>query len=184
MYNQTNENQPNGQQHICPECGYDVPSIATLCPMCGLLIFRINPEWQRARAIIRHHAPRGDLLSTLRRRAMIEPTRRRVPVNVLLRDYWLDVKQAKEFALAGHSQRTVAQLQGISKTAARNRLLIPFRLIHAELKRVASWLTPKPTVVSINIGIDHLPTPTPTRPTMRTIRTRYGLLTYRMEIES
>ena len=182
MHTYSTENQPDCQQYICRECGYDVPPTATLCPMCGLRVFRTNHQWQRARAIILHHAPRGDLLSNLRRRAMIEPTRRRVPVNVLLREYWQAVQQAKELALSGYSERRIAAIQGMSKTAIHNRLLLPFRVLHAELKRITACLTPKPTLVSINIGIDHQPTPTPTCPTVRTIRTRYGPLTYRLTL--
>ena len=178
----TNENQPDCQRYICRECGYDVPPTATVCPMCGLRVFRTNHQWQRARAIIRHHAPRADLLSNLRRRAMIEPTRRRVPVNVLLGEYWQAVQQAKELALAGHSQRAVARVQGISKTAARNRLLIPFRVLHAELKRITSWLTPEPTVIRVNIGIDHPPQTIEPRYILRTIRTRYGAFAYPRDV--
>ena len=149
--------------------------------MCGMVVFRLDPEWQRARAIIRHHAPRADLRPNMRRRFEIfgTPTRRRVPVNVLLREYWQAVKQAKELALSGYSERRIAAIQGVSKTAIHNRLLLPFRVLHAELKRITACLEPKPaTPVNVLIGIDHLPTPTPTRPAMRTIRTRYGPLTY------
>ena len=182
MHTYSTENQPDCQQYICRECGCDVAAIATLCPMCGLRIFRLDPEWQRARAIIRHHAPNADLLPNLRRRAMIEPTRRRVPVNRLLLNYWQAVKQAKELALSGYSERRIAAIQGMSKTAIHNRLLLPFRVLHSEIKRITAWLTPTPPVVRISIGIDHPPTPTPTRPAMRTIRTRYGPLTYRLTL--
>ena len=178
MHTYSTENQPDCQQYICRECGYDVPPTATLCPMCGLRVFRTNHQWQRARAIILHHAPRGDLLSNLRRRAMIEPTRRRVPVNRLLLNYWQAVKQAKELALSGYSERRIAAIQGMSKTAIHNRLLLPFRVLHAELKRITACLTPKPTVNSINIGIDHLPQTTAPRSILRTIRTRYGAFAY------
>ena len=178
MYIYSTENQPDCQQHICRECGYDVPSTAAICPMCGLRIFRLDPEWQRARAIIRHHAPNADLLPNLRRRVMSEPyqVRRRVPVNRLLLNYWQAVKQAKELALSGYSERRIAAIQGMSKTAIHNRLLLPFRVLHSEIKRITAWLTPTAPVVRISIGIDH--PPTPTRPAMRTIRTRYGPLTY------
>ena len=186
MQTYSTENQPDCQQHICRECGYDVPPTAIVCPMCGLLIFRINPEWQRARAIIRHHAPRVDLLPNLRRRVMSEPyqVRRRVPVNRLLLNYWQAVKQAKELVLSGYSERRIAAIQGMSKTAIHNRLLLPFRVLHSEIKRITAWLTPTPPVVSISIGIDRLPTPSTMRPTERTIRTRYGLLTYRLTLPS
>ena len=171
----TNENQPNSQQHICRECGCDVPAIANFCPMCGLLIFRINPEWQRARAIIRHHAPRADLLPNLRRRVMSEPyqVRRRVPVNRLLLNYWQAVKQAKELALSGYSERRIAAIQGMSKTAIHNRLLLPFRVLHSEIKRITAWLTPTPPVVRISIGIDH-----PPKPNARVVKTVHCLTRY------
>ena len=181
----------NRQRYICRGCDYAVPASTDRCPMCGYVTFQtvwpsceescptnvdvcpfcgnrtasMEPEWQRARAIIRWY-PRPPGATA------------RFPVNRLLLAYWQAVKQAKELALSGYSERRIAAIQGMSKTAIHNRLLLPFRVLHSEIKRITAWLTPTPPVVRISIGIDHPPTPTSTRPTVRTIRTRYGPLTY------
>ena len=162
------QNHPNGQPDYggfrCQECGNDIQlgrfAKPNFCHWCGFDGRNCHPDVGRAAAIIRW---RG----------------RKPFVNGNLMAYWHDVKQAKELHLAGQSERRIALIQGCSKTAVHNRLLQPFRLLHAELKRLPAWLEiRKDAVNSIYIGIDHQPTPTAPRHVWRTIPTRYGPLTY------
>ena len=107
------------------------------------------------------------------------PIRRRTPVNRLLLRYWEQVRHAKTLALRGCSERRVAEIQGISKTAVHNRLLHPFSLIHAEIARITAWLAgPLPLENNKSIGIDHQPPTATVIARYKSISTRYGWLTY------
>ena len=71
----------------------------------GGLPFRMGPEWQRARAIIRWYGP-ADTPGDRYRQAWVIgrwPIRRRIPVNRLLLRYWEQVRHAKTLKLRGFS---------------------------------------------------------------------------------
>ena len=93
--------------------------------------------------------------------------------------YWQAVRHAKELAKRGYSERAIAAIQGVSKTAVHNRLLQPFSLIHSEIARIEAWLAgPKPIEITESIGIDQHPRPATVVARFKSIPTRYGWLCY------
>ncbi len=93
--------------------------------------------------------------------------------------YWQAVGHAKELKLRGYSERAIAEIQGITKTPARHRLLKTFSLIRSEIARITAWLAgPKPIENTDSIGIDRHPPPATVIERYRSIITRYGWLTY------
>lgn len=125
----------------CQSCGFAVDGSPIACPMCGLIGINTAPAWQRVRALIRwHNASQVD---------GEWPT----PPNLLMRNYYQACIEAKQLKLAGHTERAIAAMQGVSKTAVHNRLRLSFSLLRRELRRIFRWL-PLPTLGSTHIGID------------------------------
>ena len=122
-----------------------------------------NSALQRARAVIRWHGQAHG----------------QTPINRLMLAYWQAVGHAKELKLRGYSERAIAEIQGITKTPARHRLLKPFSLIRSEITRITAWLAePEPIGITQCIGIDHHPPPATVIARYRSILTRYGWLCY------
>ena len=165
----------------CAACDFELPDDAPICPYCGRAPFRMGPEWQRARAIIRWYGP-ADTPGDRYRQAWVIgrwPIRRRIPVNRLLLRYWEQVRHAKTLALRGYSERATAAIQGISKTAVHHRLQKPFSLIRSEIRRITAWLAgPELIGNTDSVGIDQPLRIAAAIDRYKSIITKYGWICY------
>ena len=182
----------------CVSCDYELPDDAPLCPYCGATNVHYDDGWRECWHCQNHYheaesdgdcpycenhaAAYGDFSALQRARSIIGwygPIRGRIPVNRLLLWYWEQVLHAKILKLRGYSERAIAKIEGMSKTAIHNRLLKPFSLIRSEIARITAWLTgPEPIENKESIGIDHPPATATVIDQYRSIITRYGWVTY------
>ena len=166
----------------CAGCDFEIPDDdVELCPYCGRAPFRMGPEWQRARAIIRWYGP-ADTAQDRYRQAWVLgrwPIRRRTPVNRLLLRYWEQVRHAKTLVFRGYSERRIAEIQGISKTTVHHRLQKPFSLIRSEIRRITAWLAGPELIGNIDsIGIDQPALAAAAIDRYKAICTRYGWICF------
>ena len=136
----------DSSEYTCQQCGWHTSAaVPFACPMCGHVGLNTAETWQRARSLIRHaNASKVD------GEWPVQP-------NVLMRRFYQNCLQAKQLKLSGHTERAIAAMQGVSKTAVHNRLRHPFAYIRKELRRIARYLPVQPVNDAPEIGIDQRP---------------------------